>query len=159
MKNVSGKTVSNNCAECAWEIGVLIYTKYVWENDLACYFKNLLMLCYVFTTYITNIIMKTLNENEFTYLPLTLKRLEGGGGNLTPRPRVVFQKLYLLNRGWNPGFFVTFKIMIRHIFPENIIEIPQVVQMLWRISVSTLAIFINFYQFFGFLDISLLQRN
>ena len=27
-------------------------------------------LCYVFITYMTNIIMKTLNENEFTYLPL-----------------------------------------------------------------------------------------
>ena len=54
MKNVSGKMMSNNCAECA-----SIYTECVWENDLACYFKNLLMLCYVFITYITNIIMKT----------------------------------------------------------------------------------------------------
>ena len=70
MKNVSVKTVSNNLAECAWEIDGSIYTECVWENDLACYFKNLLMLCYVFITYITNIIMKTLNENEFTYLPL-----------------------------------------------------------------------------------------
>ena len=66
MKNVSGKMMSNNCAEC-----VSIYTECVWENDLACYFKNLLMSCYVFITYITNIIMKTLNENKFTYLPLT----------------------------------------------------------------------------------------
>ena len=44
MKNVSGKTMSNNCAECAWETDVSVYTECVWENDLACYFKNLLML-------------------------------------------------------------------------------------------------------------------
>ena len=25
MKNVSGKTMSNNCAECAWEIDLSIY--------------------------------------------------------------------------------------------------------------------------------------
>ena len=71
-KNVSGKTMSNNYAKCAWEINVSIYTECVWENDLACYFKNLLMLCYAFTTCITNIKMKTLNENEFTCLHLKL---------------------------------------------------------------------------------------
>ena len=70
MKNVSGKTMSNNCAEYVWEIEASIYTECVWENDLACYFKNLLVLCYVFITYITNTIIKTLNENEFTYLLL-----------------------------------------------------------------------------------------
>ena len=48
MKNVSGKTMSNNSGECAWKIDVSIYTECVWENDFACYFKNLLMLCYVF---------------------------------------------------------------------------------------------------------------
>ena len=31
-------------------------------------------------------------------------------------------------------FFGTFNIIISHIFPENFIEIPQVVQKLWRIS-------------------------
>ena len=71
MKNVPGKTMLNNCAECAWEIDVSTYTECIWEYDLACYFKNLFMLCYVFITYITKIIMKTLNENEFTYLPLS----------------------------------------------------------------------------------------
>ena len=84
---------------------------------------------------------------------LTLKRLGMGP------PPVVFRKLYLLNREWNHGFFVTFKIIIRYIFSENFIEIPQVVQKLWRISQSILAIFIDFYQFFRFFDISLLQRN
>ena len=72
MKNVSGKTMSNNCAECVWEIEVSIYREYMWQNDLACYFKNLLMLNYVFMTYIANIIVKTLNENEFTDLPLRI---------------------------------------------------------------------------------------
>ena len=66
MTNVSGKTMWNNCAECAWEIDMLIYTECVLEDDLACYFKKLPMLCYIFITYITNMIMKTLNENEFT---------------------------------------------------------------------------------------------
>ena len=56
MKNVSGKTMSNNCAECGWETDLSIYTECAWEKDLACYFKNLLMLCYVFITYIANII-------------------------------------------------------------------------------------------------------
>ena len=72
MKNVSGKTMSNNCAEGVWEIEVSIYREYMWQNDLACYFKNLLMLNYVFITYIANIIVKTLNENEFTDLPLRI---------------------------------------------------------------------------------------
>ena len=47
-------------------------------------------------------------------------------------------------------FFVTFNIIISHIFPENFIEITQVVQNLWRISLSILAIFINFLDFLTF---------
>ena len=58
-----------------------------------------------------------------------------------------------------PCFFVTFNIIIRYIFSENFIEIPQVVQKLWRIYLSILAIFMDFNQFFGFFDISLLQKN
>ena len=45
-------------------------------------------------------------------------------------------------------FFVTFNIIIRHIFPKNFIEILLVVQTLWRISLYILAIFINYHQFF-----------
>ena len=48
-----------------------------------------------------------------------------GGVKLTPCP-MVFQKMYLLKRWWN--FFVTLKIMLKHIFPENSIEFPQVIQ-------------------------------
>ena len=47
-------------------------------------------------------------------------------------------------------FFVTFHIIMNHIFSENFIEIPQVVQKLWRFSPSILAIFINFHQFSRF---------
>ena len=69
MRNVSGKAISNNCAKCACETDMSIYTECVWENDFTCYFKNLLMFCDVFITYITKIILKTLNEDEFIYLP------------------------------------------------------------------------------------------
>ena len=41
---------------------------------------------------------------------------------------------------------MTFNIIIRHIFPENFIEVPQVVQKLLRTSLSILAIFIDFYK-------------
>ena len=58
-----------------------------------------------------------------------------------------------------PCFFVTFNIIISHIFPENFIEILEVVQKIRKIYLSILAIFINFHQFLGFFDISLLQRN
>ena len=54
-------------------------------------------------------------------------------------------------------FFVAFNIMIiSRIFPENFIEILQVVR---RYEDSILAIYIDFHQFLGFFDISLLQRN
>ena len=88
---------------------------------------------------------------------LTLKRLGGGGGQFDPP--CGFTKIVSSKERVEPWFFVTFSISIRHIFPDIFIEIHQVVQKLSRISLSTLAIFINFYQFFGFFDISLLQRN
>ena len=52
-----------------------------------------------------------------------------------------------------PWFFVTFNIIISHIFQEIFIETPQVVQKLQGISLSILAIFMDFF------DISLLQKN
>ena len=58
-----------------------------------------------------------------------------------------------------PWFFVTVNIIISYIFSEYVIEIPQTVQKLSRIYLSILAIFIDFHQFSGFFDISLLQRN
>ena len=50
-----------------------------------------------------------------------------GGINLT-HP-VVLQKMYLLREG-ETLFFVIFNIIISHIFQENFIETPQVVQKL-----------------------------
>ena len=58
-----------------------------------------------------------------------------------------------------PWFFVTFNIILKDIFPENFIEFPQVVQKICRNTLSILANFINFNQFFEFFDITLLQRN
>ena len=84
----------------------------------------------------------------------------GGWVDLTPSPPLCgFSKNVSSKERVKLWVFVTFNIIIRHIFPENFIEIPQVVQKLWRISLSILAIFIDFHQFFGFFDISLLQRN
>ena len=59
-----------------------------------------------------------------------------------------FNRLHLgydeIKRRWILSFFVTFNIILRHIFPENVIEFPRVVQKIWRNSVTILA---NFNQF------------
>ena len=44
-----------------------------------------------------------------------------------PRPRGVWENVSSKER-MKPWFFVTFNIIISHIFSENFIEIPQVVQ-------------------------------
>ena len=49
-----------------------------------------------------------------------------------------------------PWFFVIFNTIISHNFPENFIEIAQVVQKIWRFSPSILTIFINFLDFSTF---------
>ena len=54
------------------------------------------------------------------------------------------KKMHLLKRGWNSAFFVASNVW-SPIFPENFIEISQVVQRIWRISLSILAIFIFFF--------------
>ena len=46
-----------------------------------------------------------------------------------------------------PWFFVTFSIIISHIFPEHLIEIHQVIHKIWRYSFSILIIFIGFSDF------------
>ena len=40
-----------------------------------------------------------------------------------------------------------FNVIISHTFPKNLIQIPQVVQKLCRISLSRLAIFVDFLDF------------
>ena len=52
-----------------------------------------------------------------------------------------------------PCFFL-WLLILSHVFPENFIEVPQVVQKIWRFSRSILT-----PQFFEFSDISLLKRN
>ena len=47
-------------------------------------------------------------------------------------------------------FFVTFNIIISHFFPENFIEIPQVVQRVRRFSPSILTILVDFSDFVKF---------
>ena len=46
--------------------------------------------------------------------------------------------------------FVTLNVIISHTFSKNFIAIFLVVQKLRRLSLSILAIFIDFYQFSGF---------
>ena len=89
---------------------------------------------------------------------LILKRL---GGQFDPSCVFLNESAKEIVNSW---FFVTFNfltfnIIISHIIPENFIEIPQVFQKIWRLSLTILAIFIDFYQFFGFFDISFWQRN
>ena len=72
------------------------------------------------------ILIKNIKRILFTlFLPhnLTLKRL--GGQFDTP---CGFSKNVSSKERAKPWFFVTFNIIIRHIFPENFIEIPQFVQ-------------------------------
>ena len=51
--------------------------------------------------------------------------------------------------------FCDFNIIENYIFPENFTGIPKVVQKIRRFSLSILTIL---HLFFGFFDISLLQK-
>ena len=54
---------------------------------------------------------------------------EEGGGRLQFDPHLCdFSKIASSKEREKPWFFVTFNIILRHIFPENFIEFPQVVQ-------------------------------
>ena len=44
-------------------------------------------------------------------------------------------------------FFVTFSIIISHIFLVHLIEIHQVIRKIWRYSVSILIVFIDISDF------------
>ena len=57
---------------------------------------------------------------------LTLKRLGGLGGQFDAP--CGFSKNVSSKERVKPWFSVTFSIILSHIFPENFIEIPQVVQ-------------------------------
>ena len=76
--------------------------------------------------------------------PLTLKRLgESSGGQFDPRCGFSKNVFFKETEKVKSSFLVTFNIII-DIFPKISIEIPQVIQKIWRFSSSTLTIFINF---------------
>ena len=90
-----------------------------------------------FCIYNKCVVLKWLFSNYMKYHlglvhVLTLKRLGGFLKNVSSKERV------------KPWFFMTFNNILRHIFPENFIEFPQVTQKIWRNPLSTLA---NFHQF------------
>ena len=84
-------------------------------------------------------------------LVLILKRL---GDSVWHSPPWFSQKCIFRERMRPCFFFIiyfNFNIIISHIFPENvIIKIPQVVQKIWRFSLSILALFIYFSDFSTF---------
>ena len=60
-------------------------------------------------------------------LLLTLICLGGGGGQIDPPP-CGFANNASSKERVKPWFSVTFEIILKHIFPENLIEFPQIVQ-------------------------------
>ena len=87
----------------------------------------------------TNYIDNAKIKKKINWSCLTLKRLERL--NLYQSD---FSKNVSSKEKVKPCFLVTFDIIIKQIFPENVIEIPHVVQNIWRLFLSILAIFINF---------------
>ena len=57
-------------------------------------------------------------------MALTLKKLDGGQFDLIHFPPVVLEG----ERDSKSLLFVTFKITISYMFPENFIEVPQLIQ-------------------------------
>ena len=86
---------------------------------------------------------------SYDRIPLKGWGWEGGREVNFNSPAVIFPKLYLLERGWSL-VFMSYNIIISHIFPEKFTEITQVVQRIWRFSPSILTISINFLDFLTF---------
>ena len=88
------------------------------------------------------------SKNIFSHLNINSIRPKtaegkGGGESIWPLP-CGFSKNVSSKERAKPWFFVTFTIILRHTFPENFMEFPQVVQKIWRNSLTLLA---NFHQF------------
>ena len=86
---------------------------------------------------------------HYLYYSVTInpKMSRGRGGKIDYHPPhlVNLQKLCLIKRGWN-SVFLTFDIVISHMFLDTFTETPQVFWTTWttlRISLSILAIVIN----------------
>ena len=79
------------------------------------------------------------------YFILTLICLIDVGS--TWSPHCAFLKNVSSIEWMEPWLFVTFNIILKHIFLENFINFPQVFQKIWRNSLSILTVFINFINF------------
>ena len=83
---------------------------------------------------------------------LTLKMVDRGVGErgCSIDPSCGFSKKKFCRERMNHCFFVTFNIIISHIFPENFIKNPHIVQRIWRFFPPILTIFIAFLDSFMF---------
>ena len=75
----------------------------------------------------------------------------GGLDSLTSPMLCGFSKNLFSRERLKSFFFVTFKIIESHIFPANFNVISQVIQKIWRFSLSIYPIFIDFSNFLHFL--------
>ena len=88
-----------------------------------------------------------LDQNIFHWRVKTGLNPKKAGGALTTPDPCGFSKSVSSKERVKPWFFVTFNIIISNIFPENFIEIPQVVHKIWSFSLPIFAIFIDFLTF------------
>ena len=126
-KNSSQETAQHLTICCYFEVGNLIVLLtqplfgliYIFQN------MNLILSVRFYALYGGGELQKSYKR----IYHLTIKRL----GGQFDSPLWFFQKLF---------FFVTFNIIIRSIFPENFIVIPQIIHKIWIFS-SILTIFIS----------------
>ena len=95
-------------------------------------------------TYDTN------SQIKFITPLLTLKRLGSGGGGGQFEVLCCFPKKLYFRVRVKPCFFVTFNIIVSHIFPENFVDVSHIAQRIRRFSPSILTIFIDFSDFLNF---------
>ena len=136
---------------------------FIYENIIQKSFvTNVKKVTRITISYKNAIKIKHLSTKKFNILTKFNPKMAGGGVfNLTPTPLpspVVFRKACLLKRGRNLGFFVTFNIILRHIFPEFhwISSSRSEYMKKFAVHISSFSsIFIDFLDF----DITYLQRN
>ena len=94
----------------------------------------------------------------FDHEPTMIKHKKGCGVNFpSPHPCGFSNNVFSKDRV-KPCFFMTFNIIISHIFPENFSEISEVVQRIWKLSLSIWTIFINFINFLDFLQFAVTKK-
>ena len=72
-----------------------------------------------------------------------MKGVKGWGVQFDIHP-LDFPKMYFLETGWGSVFFkFNFDVIISHIFPANVIKIPQVFYIIWRFTPPTLCIYFS----------------